>query len=48
MTGAERTGEEEVHATARLETEDGTQEVAGEAWFREQPDAHRIEWGSEG
>ncbi|HEY6741449.1 MAG TPA: SRPBCC family protein [Lapillicoccus sp.] len=45
MTSAERGDGEEVHTTARMP--DG-QEVEGDAWFRVDDDAQRIEWGSEG
>lgn len=45
MTSARAGDGEEVHTTAKMP--DGT-EVEGEAWFRVDADAHRIEWGSEG
>jgi uncharacterized membrane protein len=45
MTSATPGDGEEVHTAARLP--DG-QEVAGDAWFRTDPAAGRIEWGSEG
>ncbi len=45
MTSAEPGDGEEVRTTARMP--DGTQ-VQGDAWFRVDADAQRIEWGSEG
>jgi uncharacterized membrane protein len=45
MTSAQPGDGEEVHTTARMP--DG-QEVQGDAWFRVDDDAQRIEWGSEG
>lgn len=45
MTSAEPGDGEEVKTTAQ--TPDG-QEVAGDAWFRVDQQAQRIEWGSEG
>jgi uncharacterized membrane protein len=45
MTSATPGDGEEVHTAARLP--DG-QEVAGDAWFRTDQAAGRIEWGSEG
>ena len=45
ITSAERVDGEEVHTTAQLP--DG-QQVEGNAWFRVDQQAHRIEWGSEG
>lgn len=45
MTSAEPGDGEEVHTTAPLP--DGPQ-VEGNAWFRVDEQAHRIEWGSEG
>lgn len=44
MTSAEPTGAEEVHATAEY---DG-HKVEGDAWFRVDRTANRIQWGSEG
>ena len=50
MTSAERTGEEAVHTTARIDVGDGEgpREVQGEAWLRLDPAEHRMAWGSEG
>lgn len=56
MTAAEKVpGEDAVRTTAVLDPEErgepqgsGEQEVHGEAWFRTDDDARRIEWGSEG
>lgn len=45
MTSAERGSGEEVKTTAALP--DG-RVVSGDAWFRVNEDARRIEWGSEG
>lgn len=45
MTSARPGQGEEVRTTARMP--DGT-EVQGDAWFRVDRDAQRIEWGSEG
>ncbi len=45
MTSAEPGDGDEVHTTARLP--DG-QKVRGDAWFRVDRGARRIEWGSEG
>jgi len=45
MTSAEPGDGEEVHTTAKMP--DGT-EAEGDAWFRVDQSAHRIEWGSEG
>ena len=45
MTSAEAGDGDEVHTTARLP--DG-QKVRGDAWFRVDRGARRIEWGSEG
>lgn len=45
MTSAEPGDGEEVHTTAQMP--DG-QQVEGDAWFRVDDQAHRIEWGSEG
>lgn len=45
MTSAQPGDGQEVHTTARMP--DG-QEVQGDAWFRVDRDAQRIEWGSEG
>lgn len=45
MTSARPGDSEEVHTTARMP--DG-QQVEGDAWFRADPVARRIEWGSEG
>lgn len=45
MTSAAPGDGEEVHTTAQLP--DG-QQVEGDAWFRVDAGAHRIEWGSEG
>ncbi|MEJ3654019.1 SRPBCC family protein [Actinomycetes bacterium KLBMP 9759] len=45
MTSAEPGDDQEVHTAAELP--DG-QKVEGDAWFRVDEDAHRIEWGSEG
>jgi uncharacterized membrane protein len=45
MTSAEAGDGEEVHTTAQLP--DG-KEVEGDAWFRIDDTAQRIEWGSEG
>lgn len=45
MTSARPGDGEEVHTTARVS---GGQEVEGDAWFRVDNDARRIEWGSEG
>lgn len=45
MTSAEPGDGEEVHTTAKLP--DG-REVEGDAWFRVDDGAQRIEWGSEG
>jgi uncharacterized membrane protein len=45
MTSAEPGDGAEVHTVARMP--DGEQ-VAGDAWFTVDPDANRIEWGSEG
>jgi uncharacterized membrane protein len=45
MTSAQPGEGEEVHTTAEMP--DGT-EVEGDAWFRVDESAHRIEWGSEG
>ena len=45
MTSAKPGDGEEVHTTAQMP--DGTQ-VEGNAWFRVDEHAHRIEWGSEG
>jgi len=45
MTSAKAGDGEEVHTAARLP--DG-QQVEGDAWFRVDPGAGRIEWGSEG
>lgn len=44
MTSAEPADGEAVHTTAEV---DG-QTVEGEAWFRVDQDARRLEWGSEG
>ena len=44
MTSAEPAGRDAVHVTA--ETPGGRQE--GEAWFRTEDAARRLEWGSEG
>lgn len=45
MTSAEPTGDgEEVHVTAEV-PDHGTEE--GEAWFRTDTSARRLEWGSE-
>jgi uncharacterized membrane protein len=49
MRSAHLVGDDEVHTTAVIEVPDqGTREVEGTAWFRRDPDAKRIEWGSEG
>lgn len=45
VTSATSGAGEEVHTAAR--TPDG-QRVEGDAWFRVDTEAHRIEWGSEG
>lgn len=45
MTSAEPGDGEEVRTTAKMP--DGT-EVQGDAWFRVDPGARRLEWGSEG
>ena len=45
MISAEQGNGEEVHTTATLP--DG-QQVAGDAWFRVDESARRIDWGSEG
>lgn len=45
MTSAEPGGGEEIKTTAKLP--DGTA-VSGDAWFRVNEDARRIDWGSEG
>ncbi len=45
MTSARAGDGEEVHTTAQMP--DG-QQVEGDAWFRVDQDASRIEWGSEG
>lgn len=45
MTSAEPGDGEEVHTTAQMP--DG-QQVEGDAWFRVDDQARRIEWGSEG
>lgn len=45
MTSAKAGGGQEVHTTAQML--DG-QQVEGNAWFRVDTQAHRIEWGSEG
>ena len=45
MTSAQPGQGQEVKTTAKMP--DGT-EVQGDAWFRVDPDAQRIEWGSEG
>src|SRR5947209_13653167 len=45
MTSAEPGDGEEVHTTAQMP--DGS-EVEGDAWFRVDNDAQRIDWGSEG
>jgi len=45
MTSAEKGEGEEVRTTARMP--DGT-EVQGDAWFRVDESAQRLEWGSEG
>lgn len=50
MTSAEPTGEgEEVHVTAQVPAHDGkpATEQEGEAWFRTDESARRLEWGSE-
>lgn len=44
MTSAERTGAEEVHVTAEIP---GGGHREGEAWFRTDDEAERIDWGSE-
>jgi uncharacterized membrane protein len=45
MTSAEPGDGDEVHTTARMP--DGS-ETRGDAWFRVDEEARRIEWGSEG
>jgi uncharacterized membrane protein len=45
MTSATPGDGEEVHTAARLP---GGQHVQGDAWFRVDRGAHRLEWGSEG
>ena len=45
MTSAEPGDGHEVHTTAQMPN---GQRVEGDAWFTVDPDARRIEWGSEG
>ncbi len=49
MTDAEPGEGESVKTTAVIDTGDGeTRTVHGEAWFRVDDEARKIEWGSEG
>ena len=49
MTSAERTGGETIRTTARVnEPGKPEQTYTGEAWFRVNDDARRIEWGAKG
>lgn len=48
VTSARRTGGDTVEVTAHLDSPDAPEEVRGEAWFRVEPDEHRLTWGAEG